>query len=877
MSNNHPHDLLPFFINGTLSEAEETAVEAHLAICPTCQADMNEWRQIAHAVRSSAGNAATTVPPLKLPAPLTSHRMVPFSLLTATKPMLNQIHPPLFRLRHLRGSLALIAALILVFSGIVVLAQGIEGLFPTRDPDPKSYHTGQTIVLGQTGTPQPTLPTVYEVLHNDPDLGQFAATIADSEWLTSVTQGEPVTIFVLPNDIFDPIQTEIAQVIGQGSAGWEGYLFSYVVNDAWSKDQLATLPPEVRGHFERGGYSYGSKLHTAYDAGRQLVLNGQAHITQSIEAANGYVHILDAPLVTAQSFLLAYQGTDSIESAPTVCDVLGDNPDYSYFRIALDGLLASDGGWIQHTVCTNMGTVTLFVPDNAAMRSIFPNTATENDFRRFVFSKPEFREPLFNFVLAHLLYGLWSQEQLATQGTVRSSWGAEGQEFINTINARWSDTQPTELVLNNRAYVKKGDVIATNGIIHFVDTPLISFFDLFGDEPLTDLLAPPIESAPEGTPAELRTALNTLMAINDPAQRQSSLDAWWEEWQATGQIPYVDGARVAFLYRGDAAAVEWRGDFNGWSSEGALSGQNLIGTDLWIALAEFPTGARLDYKIVVNGATWLLDPANPHHQWSGTGPNSELRMPDSVPSEWTRRRDGIPQGTLSDPATMTESYGGYALTYQVYTPADYDGSVNLPVMYVLDGQDYLDERLGALATILDNLIAAGKIEPVIAVFVDVRASADGPDNAREEAYVNNGAFAGFVSVLAGAIDMQYTTDARSERRLILGASLAGQTALFAAIQNPTALAPFGLVAAQSPSFDDTLLDLYRQESVRPLNIWISSGIPEWDININPLQGVIERRGYRLTTVRVNQGHSWGNWRDLLDDMLIHFFGDEERE
>ncbi|KAB2867389.1 MAG: hypothetical protein F9K46_00445, partial [Anaerolineae bacterium] len=493
MLNNHPRDLLPFYINGTLTDAEQTMIEAHLVVCPACQADLKEWQTIAHAVQAASEDSAATLPPLKLPAPSTSRRIVPIVPLTSTKTrlvpenpsMLNHAHLPLLKIRYLRGSLALVAALILVLFGTLVLTQGIDGLFPSEESDPTVYHTGQATLLGQTGTPLPTLPTAYDVLQADPDLSQFATAIAASGWLTNVSQSESITIFVLPDRIFEPIQAEIASVIAEGSSDWEGYLFSYVVNDAWSRDQLAALPPEVRGFFERGGYSYGSKLQLGYDANGALLLNGMAHITKSIEASNGYVHILDAPLVTARSFLTVYQGIDSIETAPTVCDVLADDPDYSYFKMVVDGLQSGNSSWIWHTVCRNMGLFTLFVPDNAAMRATFPNSGTVEDFRRLVFFTPEANETLQNFVLAHLLYGLWSQPQLAIEGTVRSSWGAEGHEFVNTVNARWSDSQPPALIVNNRASVTKGDVIAANGIIHFVDTPVVSFLDLFPDEALT--------------------------------------------------------------------------------------------------------------------------------------------------------------------------------------------------------------------------------------------------------------------------------------------------------------------------------------------------------------------------------------------------------
>ncbi|MBZ0319638.1 MAG: fasciclin domain-containing protein [Anaerolineae bacterium] len=876
MLNNHPRDLLPFYINGTLTEAEQTVIVAHLAICPACQADLKEWQAIAQAVQAAAEDSAATLPPLKLPAPSTSRRIVPIAPLTSTKTlpepenpsMLNHAYPSLLKIRYLRGSLALVAALILVLFGAFVLGQGIDGLLPTDDSDPIVYHTGQATLLGQTGTPRPTLPTAYDVLQNDPDLSQFAAAIAASGWLTNVTQSEPITIFVLPNRIFEPIQAEITPIIADGSSDWEGYLFSYVVNDAWSRDQLAALPPNVRGYFERGGYSYGSKLQLGYDANGALLLNGLAHITESIEAANGYVHILDAPLVTARSFLTAYQGIDSIETLPTGCDLLAENPDASYFKRVVDSLEGKAGAWIQYTICENMGTFTLFVPSDASMGAII------GDLDSFL---PEAHEAAVNFVLAHLLNGLWPQEQLAKHEVVRSLWGAEGHEFVNTINARWNDADPHELVVNNRAKVTKGDVIASNGIIHYVDMPIVPWEYTPRDDTTSGLPPIPIEVAPADIPTTLADQLNTLMTIADFYERQAQLDNLWAEWQAADQIPYIQGDTVVFLYRGEGSYVEWRTEFNGWSEDAAIQGQLLLGTDLWIAVAHFPTDFRFGYRIYLNHTdSWIFDPANRERNimYREDLPASELRMPDFDLSDWTWYR-GVTETGQRDVLRIDSVNLGYSVPCSVSTPANYAELNKLPIVVVLAGQGYsaLD-----FETTLDNLVAAGEIEPVILVSVGTVNPYDQTDNRAIEEYSNNEAFADFLSFeLVPYIDQHYSTDARPERRLILGGGLGGQAALFTAVQNLPDSVQFGLVGAQSPSFDETLLDLYSQEPIRPLNIWLSSGIPEWDIDLSPLRTVMEQHGYQFTTAQANEGRSWNNWRNLLDDLLIHFFGTEERE
>jgi enterochelin esterase family protein len=35
--------------------------------------------------------------------------------------------------------------------------------------------------------------------------------------------------------------------------------------------------------------------------------------------------------------------------------------------------------------------------------------------------------------------------------------------------------------------------------------------------------------------------------------------------------------------------------------------------------------------------------------------------------------------------------------------------------------------------------------------------------------------------------------------------------------------------------------------------------------------ILERNTCTFEFKEVNQGHSWGNWRDQIDDMLIYFF------
>lgn len=56
----HVSELLPAVVNGSASDAERAAVNAHLPSCPACAAELEGWRRVALAVRDDAPPAPDT-------------------------------------------------------------------------------------------------------------------------------------------------------------------------------------------------------------------------------------------------------------------------------------------------------------------------------------------------------------------------------------------------------------------------------------------------------------------------------------------------------------------------------------------------------------------------------------------------------------------------------------------------------------------------------------------------------------------------------------------------------------------------------------------------------------------------------------------------
>jgi enterochelin esterase family protein len=376
--------------------------------------------------------------------------------------------------------------------------------------------------------------------------------------------------------------------------------------------------------------------------------------------------------------------------------------------------------------------------------------------------------------------------------------------------------------------------------------------------------------------ADFKAQLNSIVAIADATQRDAQLNAFWQNLQNAGQVPYAQGNQYAFLYRGSATSVAFAGDLNGWNPSASSAQATRLGsTNLWIREGTLATTARTDYKVVVGG-NWILDPANPLQMWSGIGTsNNELRMPNYTYPRETVRNPATPRGTITPDTRINSASLGYGVNYRVYTPAGYstDNLTKLPVVYVTDGHEYLADHLGSMPIVLDNLIAAGKLRPTIAVFIDPREPGNPGNNRRISEYNMNPKFANFVAgELVAAIDAAYRTDATADARTILGTSMGGLNATyFGATKSDV----FHNIAPQSPAYNQNsaIYGLYQNNELKFLNIFQTNGTLGGDgSGANQMAAIWTTRGYKFSSLVAEEGHSWGQWRGQLDDILIKLVG-----
>jgi enterochelin esterase-like enzyme len=358
----------------------------------------------------------------------------------------------------------------------------------------------------------------------------------------------------------------------------------------------------------------------------------------------------------------------------------------------------------------------------------------------------------------------------------------------------------------------------------------------------------------------------------------SEISKGWDALVKNHRVPLVVDDSVAFLYRGEATTVKFTGDFNGWEYDKTYdtNAQRINTTDIWIWKTRFPQDARLDYKLIVDNQ-WILDPHNLHQQFTGVGggsPNSELRMPAWKPDPLTKPDPAATRGTMKEDILFTSKTLGYQLTYSLYVPFSFgdNKSPDYPVLYVTDGYEYLHPQMGAMKTILDNLISSGKIEPVVVVFVDNRDPINRSNNRRMQELAMNEKYLGFfINELIPNVEKGLQLTVSAAHRGILGTSMGGLTAAYFAFSRPDV---FGLAGIQSPAFwfRPEIYTVCDNAEAPQLKVYLTTGLFfDSKEGVEKMKTILEKNTCTFQFKEVNQGHSWGQWKDLIDDVLVYFF------
>jgi enterochelin esterase family protein len=393
-----------------------------------------------------------------------------------------------------------------------------------------------------------------------------------------------------------------------------------------------------------------------------------------------------------------------------------------------------------------------------------------------------------------------------------------------------------------------------------------------------------------------------------------ALKQFWQEVQDKGPLvePVKGDAHsswVTFLWRGNdkTRRVSVTGGLPTLDGEKWLT--RLADTDVWYRTEKLPNDARFTYHFVINRPVKLPrpndpaalakfreqcparpDPLNPNTvimQW--VFPASLLELSEASAQPWVKPLEGVPKGTLKEHKIKSKSLKDErAVT--VYTPASYDPKGEKHGLLVLfDGAFYQDDEMIPGPTILDNLIARKKIQPLVAVFVKHEMKT------RNKDLMCSDAFATFlVNELVPWVRAEYRVSEEPARTIVGGLSLGGLMASYCGLRHPDV---FGNVLSQSGSLwwypggleqDDRDLPVaepgwltreYLTAPRREVRFYVEIGRFEQGRGFanavaenRRFRDVLKAKGYSVQYSEFTGGHDHVGWRGSFADGLMALAG-----
>lgn len=361
------------------------------------------------------------------------------------------------------------------------------------------------------------------------------------------------------------------------------------------------------------------------------------------------------------------------------------------------------------------------------------------------------------------------------------------------------------------------------------------------------------------------------------ASGQLTVDEFWREVATTG-TPLIEPADrpgeriITFVWRGGSDVT----------SSVLLQANKLAqcelervpGTDVWHAGFQLRDDWRGSYRLTPNAADPQARPqpdprahATMPDRWGGPD-KSVAALPHAPAQPWNVRSCGTPEGELAEHSLVAGHDGG-ARTVWTYRPAHDRPAQRYPLLVLLDGDVWARKlEIGAM---LDNLIAAGRIPPLVAVLVD---AVDVPTRQRELAC--HEPFLRFLTEqLTPWAQLELAATSGPARTIIAGQSLSGLTAAFAGLR---ASWRFGNVLSQSGSFwfagpqgaePEWLTHQFVTAHRKPVRLRLEVGLQEWVVleRTRRLRDVLRTKGYALDYVEFNGGHDYACWRGNLADGL----------
>ncbi|HEX5259813.1 MAG TPA: alpha/beta hydrolase-fold protein [Sphingomicrobium sp.] len=372
----------------------------------------------------------------------------------------------------------------------------------------------------------------------------------------------------------------------------------------------------------------------------------------------------------------------------------------------------------------------------------------------------------------------------------------------------------------------------------------------------------------------------------------------------TGKGPLIEAVagdpsarRVTYLYQASPDTEAVRVSAGPHGASGGLLMSRFLQSSLFYASEIVPSDARFTYgfasiesqrlgpqgEVLISSDHFSTDPLNP----KSFGGRALLELPDAKPQSELADRPAVSKGRLST-ARIRSAALGETRPISIYQSPTSDRR-RADLLIIFDGQLYAskpDEDGVPVPTILDNMVAEGRIGPVVALFID------NLPGRRDQDLSANRAFNDFAAKELVAWARAHYRIADGPRHVVaIGSSLGGFAAVYCAFRHPENV---GNVLSQSgafwltekgatwrspypnPSGTGIAIELYRTAPRLAARFALSVGRFEDSTSLfaanREMRDVLLAKHYPVDYVELNGGHEPIAWRSSFANSLTALIG-----
>ncbi len=282
------------------------------------------------------------------------------------------------------------------------------------------------------------------------------------------------------------------------------------------------------------------------------------------------------------------------------------------------------------------------------------------------------------------------------------------------------------------------------------------------------------------------------------------------------------------------------------------------------------------YGYAIDGGLRMPDPSNPNLELRRWGATSLFIVHGTEKAVFEERR--VPHGTVHVNFYDSPNLDSERSVY-VYTPPGYEtGNEKYPVLYLLHGNGQIEASwtgTGRANVILDNLLADGKIKPMVVVMPyghvprEIKTASGGGTSPNDPAAIEKELLTGVKPL----VESKYRVLIDRDHRAIGGLSMGAAQSLSIGLHN---LDQFAYIAAFSGGGNRTEWEKADRAMLnRKLKVlWIGCGTEDPGYNgVKAMDDLLTRTNVKHVWNESGGGHSWPNWQVYLSKYTPLLFRD----